>query len=70
MPRTWAFMIAGWLMGFGTLFMTVWSNPIPDARSLAAMLFAFAAIILGTARAPGRGKTACRDTPQASGDVD
>lgn len=69
MPRNWAFLLGGILMGFGFLFFTIWSKSVADAGSLAAVMFACAAVMFGTARTPGKGKAACKDAAQTKADV-
>ncbi len=64
MPRRWAWMIAGILMGFGFLFFTVWSSSVDDSRTLAAVLFACASTVILTGEVTNRRKSPCPDQVQ------
>jgi predicted negative regulator of RcsB-dependent stress response len=65
MPRRWAWMIAGILMGFGFLFFTVWSASVDDSRTLAAILFAVASTVILTGEVTNRPKRPCPHKAQS-----
>lgn len=59
MPRRWAWLIGGIVMGFGFLFFTIWSDSVPDARTMAAILFACASAVILSGEVRGSRRKAC-----------